>query len=109
MSAPKTLQEAAEATSKWLESNPSDRTTGRLARNAAGEVVATLSWDACSWCALGYLAKEMGIDTGFSFEAGARLGIPSHIATTIVRANDTNDIPTVITALRELTFQDQSA
>ncbi|WOF44339.1 hypothetical protein KNJ79_05250 [Sphingopyxis indica] len=56
------LAQAIDNTIAWLETNPYDRCTGNLAQDEHGDKVSVLDPDACSWCALGYLARELKLD-----------------------------------------------
>lgn len=56
------LAQAIDNTIAWLETDPPDRCTGRLAQDEDGDKVSVLDPSACSWCALGYLARELELD-----------------------------------------------
>jgi hypothetical protein len=45
----------------FFVANPTARTTSRLARNKVGEPVSPTSPNAICWCAVGRIAKELGV------------------------------------------------
>lgn len=98
------LSQAIDATILWLETDPPDRCTGTPAENRLGSGTSVLAPEACRWCALGYLARELDLDTDSTGWIIQQLGPESRrgLLKDIYRANDGGDLPTVIQNLRIL-------
>lgn len=96
------LVQAIDNTIAWLETDPVDRCTGAPAKSELGCSASVLDPEACSWCALGYLARELEMDTdstGWIIEQIATPATRGRLKR-IYRANDDGDLPTVIQNLR---------
>lgn len=98
------LAQAIDNTIAWLETDPPDRCTGAPAKSELGCSASVLDPEACSWCALGYLARELEMDTDSTGWIIQQLGPKSRrgLLKDIYRANDDGDLPTVIQNLRIL-------
>lgn len=103
LQSPKPLTEAIDATIAWLETNPTNRTIGYPARNRAGEPVPVNSPDAVCFCALGYLAQELGSTALTSQDVWHDLGQPDQeLFARVWINNDANYGHATIQALKEL-------
>jgi hypothetical protein len=52
----------------FFAANPDKRTTGQLARDAGGFATTPLDPEACTWCALGRIALELGINPNGNYD-----------------------------------------
>lgn len=95
------LTQAIDNTIAWLETDPADRTVGRLAQTDDGHCVSVTDPAACRFCALGYLARQLGIDTDETQVVFERLGELS-VVCEIWSANDKGDLPATIQHLLQL-------
>jgi hypothetical protein len=71
-----------------LESNPTAWTQRRLARTAEGNVTSPRNPNACSWCALGAIAKVQNLsEASQMYDPAAKL-LASHLCCTVAYWND---------------------
>jgi len=98
------LAQAIDNTIAWLETDPPDRCTGTPATDEFDHSASVLAPEACRWCALGYLARELDLDTDSTGWIIQQLGPESRrgLLKDIYRANDGGDLPAVIRNLRIL-------
>lgn len=101
-----TLTQAIDNTIAWLETDPVDRITGQCAMNENGGQATVLDPNACGWCVLGYLARELELDAFTTDDVLRR--IRADIGDAPVRLddiwskNDTNKLDETVRLLSKL-------